>query len=130
MRANPLQMRLADAVNPYLDVRYDAALDGAPPVSPPCFANADCSSADVARADLYDIERQVSAGMPGGKLVICRDASAWDAAAHAPRWACDNAADGPVVIKLGWHVKLPDGAEPDGPQTLPRVMLNLRAVPR
>ncbi|MES2741766.1 MAG: type IV pilus modification protein PilV [Pseudomonadota bacterium] len=128
MRANTLQMAASDAANPYLNVHYDATVDGEPESAPPCFAPANCSSFDLARVDLYDIKRQVAHSMPGGQLVICRDASAWDPAAHALRWACDHAAHGPVVIKLGWRAKAAGGARADEPQAGPRVAVNLHMV--
>lgn len=110
MRANATQMQLADADNPYLNLRYDARLDAAPAAPAQwCFAAQPCSGAQLAAADIYELKWQVRQTLPGGRLVICRDRRRWDAARKGLSWDCDGAGGAPVVIKLGWRGKHPDG---------------------
>ena len=114
MRANPGPMAATDASNPYLQLRYDAALDGAPTPAPPCLAGAGCSAFDLAEADMSQVKQALHAGFPGGRIAVCRDSSVWDPGRGALRWACDgggNSSSGgaPIVIKLGWRGKEADG---------------------
>jgi type IV pilus assembly protein PilV len=110
MRANAVLMQQPDADNPYLNLRYDVLADAAPAApAQACFAAQPCSGAQLAAADIYELKRQVRQALPGGRLVICRDARRWDAARRGANWDCDGAAGAPVVIKLGWRGKHPDG---------------------
>ena len=43
-----------------------------------------------------------AAALPGGRTIVCRDPSPWDATAGAYRWACDPAA-GPLLVKVAWQ---------------------------
>ena len=106
MRANSGQMRLSDASNPYMGIDFDTA-SGAQPVAPVllCVGAVDCGGAALARLDLFELEQQLSVNLPGGRLAICRDGSAWDAGSASLRWACDGAASAPIVIKVGWQRK-------------------------
>lgn len=125
MRANPGQMRLADADNPYLNLVYDVA-DGAPAAPARlCYAGSACSNAQLAAFDIYELKRQVGKALPGGRVVICRDAGAWDTARRALRWDCGGGT-APVVIKLGWRGKNPDGTPVR--QFAPAVALALTAA--
>lgn len=110
MRANTGQMRLADTDNPYLNLFYDVA-DGAPAApARQCFTGSACSGAQLASFDIYELKRQIGKVLPGGRVVICRDASPWDEVRHALRWDCGGAGGAPVVIKIGWRGKNPDGS--------------------
>jgi type IV pilus assembly protein PilV len=104
MRANATQMAMPDPANPYLHLDYDAHVDGAP-VAPAalCFGATACDAAQMAAFDLHETERAVHAAFPGGRVLVCRDAAAWDAAADALAWNCTSAAGAPIVIKLGWR---------------------------
>jgi type IV pilus assembly protein PilV len=104
MRANAAHMTLPDAANPYLQLDYDAQSDGAP-VAPAtlCFGAAQCDAAQMAAFDLHEIEHAVHSAFPGGRVLVCRDAAVWDAAADALTWDCAPAAGAPIVVKLGWH---------------------------
>lgn len=117
MRANSGQMNLPDALNPYLDQFYETDADGAPaPGSPPCFTVSGCDGAQLAAFDLIELKRQLGARLPAGRLAICRDTPSWDDASHGLRWECHPGAGAPVVIKLGWRGKNPDGTPlKDGP---------------
>jgi type IV pilus assembly protein PilV len=112
MRANAEQMRAGDALNPYAALRYDAALDGAPQrPAQLCYAGARCASAQLADFDAYEIKQALYSGFPGGRVLVCRDSRVWDAGRAALGWACAGAAEAPLVIKLGWRSKQPDGSD-------------------
>lgn len=112
MRANPEPMRAADAANPYLLLRYDAATDGAPrPPSALCLPGAGCGGAQLAEAELDRIRHALYAGFPGGRVAVCRDSAPWDAARAALRWDCGGGSGAPIVIKLGWRGKQLRGAD-------------------
>lgn len=106
MRANLAPMRAPDSANPYLQLRYDAATDGAPqPSGPACVAGDGCSAAQLADADLYQLKQALYAGFPGARAVVCRDSQVWDAGRGALRWSCGGGDGAPIVIKLGWRGK-------------------------
>jgi type IV pilus assembly protein PilV len=119
MRANLEPMAAADASNPYLQLRYDAALDGAPAPAPPCLPGAGCSAFQLAEADLDQVRQALHAGFPGGRVAVCRDSVVWDLGRGALRWACDggtgsgggSSGGAPIVIKLGWRGKEIDGGD-------------------
>ena len=104
MRANPEQSRAGDAANAYLQLRYNAASEGAPaPAGPMCFGAASCNSAQMAAFDLYEIKLALHADFPEGRVAVCRDAAVWSGATGSLTWECAAAANAPVVIKLGWR---------------------------
>ena len=133
MRANAALFN-ADDLNPYLQLRYDAATDGAPVPAPQCLPGAVCSAVQMAEADIDQVRRALHAGFPGGRIAVCRDGAVWDAGRAALRWACDDAggsaSGAPVVIKLGWRGKHADGSDArDGAgQFAPGVALALPAA--
>lgn len=105
LRANHTVMAGADVDNPYLGLDHDAG-DNAPltgAAGPACFGSASCSAAQLAQFDLVEWREQLHTALPGGRLRICRDLPAGDAADDEAGWACSGAADAPVVIKLGWR---------------------------
>jgi len=105
MQANPAQMALPDAANPYLQLDYDAA-DGAPGAPPAhCFGATDCDPARMAQFDRYETEHAIRTAFPGGRIAVCRDATVWDAALQAPDWECVSSPSAPIVIKLGWRLR-------------------------
>ena len=131
MRANPAQMRLADGANPYLSLRYDALAEPNPaPPAALCFgAGARCDSAELAWFDLYQLKQLVRQGLPGGRAVVCRDRAVWQGGRL--RWQCDGGADAPLVVKVGWQHKNPDGSalrDEDG-QFAPGVALTVGVAP-
>ena len=109
MLANPAQMALPDAANPYLQLDYDA--DAGDPAAPPaqCFGSTDCDAAAMAQFDLYETARIVHAAFPGGRIAVCRDATVWNAALQTPDWDCVSSAAAPIVIKLGWRLRAQQG---------------------
>ncbi len=111
MRANGDQMRLDDARNPYVSLRYDAALDGAPPAMVPCYAGTGCGPAEMAAFDLAEVRAALHARFPGGRITVCRDATVWRAADKSLTWDCAATAGAPLVIKLGWRGRRAGGAD-------------------
>ncbi|GGC21774.1 type IV pilus modification protein PilV [Pseudoduganella buxea] len=99
----------------YLQLDYDAAAEpvpGAPPGQ--CLADA-CDASQLARLDVYELKRQVRAGLPAGRARVCRDAAMWQDGRL--RWPCSGGPAAPVVVKIGWRGKNPDGtpqADADG----------------
>jgi type IV pilus assembly protein PilV len=100
MRANPVQMRLPDARNPYLQLRYESLADGPPATGDACFDDADCDSGEMAAFELAAWKTALHAGFPGARASVCRDAPG-----NAGQWACSGGAHDPVVIKLGWQAR-------------------------
>lgn len=101
MRANP--RALAQPDNPYLHLDYDAG-SGAPAAPALCYADADCDADDLARFDVFEVQDAVSAGFPGGRIRVCRDAGEPDGNGVLP-WACDGEDGAPIVVKLGWRAQ-------------------------
>ena len=129
MRANAEQMRQGDGANPYLDLDYDAVTEPHPAIPAVlCFAPASCSSAQLASFDIYELKQRVTATLPGGRFVICRDAQVADDGRL--NWSCSGADGAPIVIKLGWRGA--DGsAAPDGARAYPpAVSLTLTGAPK
>jgi len=108
MRANAAQVPTG-----YLGVDYDARLDPVPAVPAGLCRQDPCDPAGIARLDVYDLARQVRAALPGGRARVCRDAQLY--ANGRLRWDCTGGALDPVVVKIGWRGRRPDGTpERDG----------------
>ena len=132
MRANLDVMRAGDTDNPYLNLRYDASRDGAPPnAGQQCHQGAACSALQLADADLFQLKQSLFHDFPGGRVVVCRDSAVWDGARGALGWACGGAAQAPIVIKLGWRAKHTDGSEAldDAGEFAPSVAIALPGAP-
>jgi len=56
---------------------------------------------------------------------VCRDAQAWDGAAQGWHWSCSGGKGAPVVIKLGWRGKNPDGTPMSDHADAPAVAVTL-----
>jgi type IV pilus assembly protein PilV len=95
----------------FLAVDYDAAVAPAIPASAGCYG-AHCDGSQMASFEIADWLARASAVLPGLKTRICRDTAPWDAAAQALSWQCSEPVDdaAPLVIKLGWRVRNPDGS--------------------
>ncbi|PLY41262.1 type IV pilus modification protein PilV [Janthinobacterium sp. ROICE36] len=127
MRSNSVLMYGPDADNPYLNVEY-AAVDGTDAGgAPDCFGAAVCGAAELAQFDIAEWKQQLQSALPGARLHICRDAPAWDAAAQGLHWACSGGKGVPIVIKLGWRGRHPDGspAVNAASESLPRLAFQL-----
>ena len=128
MRANPEQMRLPDGANPYLTLDYDVLAEPNP-VAPAvlCHGGA-CDGAQLAAFDLYEIKALMRENLPAGRAVICRDAGLWSGGKL--RWDCGGGAGAPLVIKVGWRGKNPDGTprKDEAGEYVPGVALPLASV--
>ncbi|HEY0587575.1 MAG TPA: type IV pilus modification protein PilV [Pseudoduganella sp.] len=91
----------------YLGFEFDAAAASGTPDVPPACAGAPCDPAAIARLELDEF-RQHLAVLPLARAVICRDAGA--APDGRLQWPCSGDADAPLVIKIGWRSRRPDGA--------------------
>ena len=128
MRANASQMRLADGDNLYLTLNYDVLSEPHPPAPAAlCYGGA-CGGAQLALSDLYEAKLLVRQNLPAGRVVICRDANLWSGGKL--RWACGGGADAPLVVKVGWRGKNPDGTPhtDDSGEYMPGVALAVGAV--
>ncbi|GGY57189.1 type IV pilus modification protein PilV [Pseudoduganella albidiflava] len=85
-----------------------------------------CDAAQIARLDVYELSRQVRAALPAGRARVCRDAQPY--VAGKLRWACSGAADDPVVVKIGWRGKRPDGTPEHDGGTVPGVAIAVAGV--
>jgi type IV pilus assembly protein PilV len=121
VRANAAQ---ADAV--YAGFEYDARFEPAPDPSFACGASA-CDSTQLAQADLAELKQQVAHALPSGRVRICRDRHMWQGGRL--HWPCEGGADAPLVIKVGWRGRLPDGRpDTDSDEYAPGVALALAGV--
>lgn len=131
IRANGGIARLPAGANPYLALDYDALAEPNPlPPDPLCYAlGAACDSAQLAQFDLYELKAQVLGGLPAGRARVCRDAGVWRGGRL--RWRCSGGADAPLVIKVGWRGKRPDGTplRDDEAEFAPGVAVVLGALP-
>ncbi|MGZ5201150.1 MAG: type IV pilus modification protein PilV [Telluria sp.] len=105
MRANRVAMSAPDGANPYLNIDIDSGAGA--PVQPAqsCYGASACTPAELARSDIDDTARALRDAFPRARLVVCRDASPWDAASSTLLWNCDGSSGAPVVIKIGWRGK-------------------------
>jgi len=97
--------------NPLLHVDYRSS--DSEQLAPParfCYMD-NCVAEEFAQFELHDWKARVRQGLPGGRLQICRDAVSSNSG-NAPSWNCADAQEGngPVVIRLGWQSKNPDGS--------------------
>jgi len=95
----------------YLGVDYDAHAGPVPAAPDNSCSDEPCDAAQIARLDIHELARQVHAALPAGRARICRDAQLY--VAGRLRWECSGAADDPLVVKIGWRGRRPDGT-PDG----------------
>lgn len=112
MRANDSQMKQSGSANPFLMVDYKSDTDGEPTAPGKlCYADT-CDGGELAEFDIYEWKKRIRATLPGGRVLICRDSAPWDSAAKGFTWSCAGGAESsaPLVIKLGWQGKNPDGS--------------------
>lgn len=98
--------------DPYLGANFDAVTSGEPtPPSRSCYSDA-CSPTEFAAFEIYEWKMRIRSAVPGGQFLICRDASPWSSGQNALHWECQDGEAGtaPVVVKLGWQAKNPDGS--------------------
>lgn len=108
MRQNASEMNKADSDNPYL-FAYNAATDTAPTTPANMCYGAACTSAELATANIYAWKIRLKTGLPGGRVVICRDETPWDTSGAKLTWTCASTVattnSVPYVIKVGWQGK-------------------------
>jgi type IV pilus assembly protein PilV len=122
--AGRVRANAAQAETVYAGFDYDARLDPHPDTSFYCGA-AECDSAQLALADLAELKQQVARALPTGRVRICRDAAM--RSGRRLRWDCSGGGNAPLVIKIGWHGRRPDG-KPDADSDTPAVALALAGV--
>lgn len=98
--------------NPFVGIEYKSATDNA--AEPPaklCYLD-DCNAQELAEFEIYDWKSRLKTMLPQGRLLVCLDASPQGDDAKSMSWDCDGGTKGtaPVVIKLGWQAKNPDGS--------------------
>jgi type IV pilus assembly protein PilV len=120
LRANPGQLAS------YLALDFDAASEPSPSSSAACFARA-CSAAELAEADIADIKRVAASVLPSARIRLCRDRTGGQGGRW--RWPCSGGSDAPIVVKVGWRMRKPDGAAPGAGREHPIVALALGSLP-
>ncbi|OWW22471.1 type IV pilus modification protein PilV [Noviherbaspirillum denitrificans] len=78
-----------------------------------------CAPAEFANAELDEWKTRLAANFPSARLRICHDDSPWEEAGHAHTWECSGAGAGPLVVKVGWKAKSPDGSYADEGRSFP-----------
>ncbi|MFZ6845991.1 type IV pilus modification protein PilV [Undibacterium sp. RuTC16W] len=111
MRSNDAQMKLADASNLFLNMNYDSAVDPTPSAPTLCYTSAaNCTSTDLAKADIYEWQIRLKNSLPGGRVVVCRDSTPFDTTTKSLTWTCKPDANSGLTLKIGWKSKNPDGS--------------------
>ena len=111
MRANDNPMKKGRA-NPFLSVNYASATEGEPEAPGKLCYTSECDAEELAAFEVYEWKKRVKTALPGGRVLICRDAAPWDSAKNTLTWDCNagNGESAPLVIKIGWQGKNPDGS--------------------
>ncbi|MFZ6690069.1 type IV pilus modification protein PilV [Undibacterium sp. SXout11W] len=106
MRSNEAQMKLPDGENLFSSIKYDSRTDNNPPKSSTCYtSSANCGPVELARADIYEWLSNIQRSLPGGRVVVCRDAEPYSEAKASLKWSCSSDARSGFVIKIGWNSK-------------------------
>ncbi len=105
-------LKQAGSASPFSQVSYQSTGDGDLPMPPKLCYAARCDAEELAQFELYEWKSRVHAALPGGRLLICHDASPWDSGKKSLSWDCTGTSEStaPLVIKVGWQAKNPDGA--------------------
>lgn len=106
------QLNGGDAGPSLSRIDYRAATDADPqPPGSLCFGNA-CDKQAFADFVVFEWKMRVKAALPEGRLRVCYDAHPWDEVKKELKWDCDESpgSGAPVMIKLGWQLKNPDGS--------------------
>jgi type IV pilus assembly protein PilV len=100
---------MSDEENPFLKIDYASYGNEEPaPPNKLCYGKkADCNGSDLARFDIYELEKRLKTMLPGGRIRVCKDSFPWNADTRAYKWACTDSASptSALVIKLGWRKK-------------------------
>jgi len=111
VRTNAMHVARGRDVLHFVDIDYRSSIDTDPPRPKLCYATP-CGPAEFADFQLYEWKLRMKSAFPGARLRICRDSMPWDGVRRSFRWEC-NGGDSfaaPIVIKLGWPAKNPDGS--------------------
>jgi type IV pilus assembly protein PilV len=120
MRSNDVLMKLPDNANPFLQINYQSATDATPTVAKLCYTSAaNCTTSDMANADIYEWLIRVKNSLPGGRVLVCRDSAPYSSTNRALTWACTPDANAGLTIKIGWKSKNPDGTFKDVAGVIP-----------
>ncbi len=98
--------------DPYIGLDYQAAVDGEPQKPAKLCYGDECNPQELAEFEIYEWKTRVKAALPAGRVMVCRDSSPWSGIVNALTWNCNGGVGGnaPIVIKLGWQAKNPDGS--------------------
>lgn len=114
----------------YLGFEFDSAADAGAADAPAACSGAPCDPTAVARQELSEFRQHLAAALPLARAVICQDSNT--APGGQLQWTCSGAADAPVVIKIGWRSRRPDGsaaADTTPGVALPIVLTGSLSVP-
>lgn len=92
----------------YLGFEFDSAAGAGASDSPAACTSAPCDPVSIAQLELHEFHQHLVAALPLARAVICRDSAAGPDGQL--QWPCTGAADAPVVIKIGWRSRRPDGS--------------------
>jgi len=101
-----------NGTNPYFEIDYQSMAEGDPPApSQLCYASV-CNVEQFIEFEIYEWKKRLKATLPSGRFLVCRDLVPWDKAKRTLTWSCSDEAEGnaPLVIKIGWQIKSPDGS--------------------
>lgn len=124
-RASQLAADMADAIRasmsragaagnasrfPLLDFKASKEVEPSPPANL-CYVNV-CDAQAYVDFEIYEWKKRIQSDLPGGRVMICYDAHPWEEATKSLKWSCNGGpgSDAPLVIKLGWQLKNPDGS--------------------
>lgn len=95
---------------PQLDYKAANEVEPAPPAGL-CYVNV-CDAQAYVDFEIYEWKKRIHSDLPGGRVMICYDAHPWEEATKSLKWSCNGGpgSDAPLVIKLGWQLKNPDGS--------------------
>lgn len=100
------------SADPYLGANFDAVLAAEPtPPARSCYSD-DCNPTEFAAFEIHEWKMRIRNAVPGGQFLICRDSSPWSGDQNSLIWECRDGEAGtaPIVVKLGWQTKNPDGS--------------------
>ncbi|HYD59226.1 MAG TPA: type IV pilus modification protein PilV [Noviherbaspirillum sp.] len=111
VRAYASDEQHAEALGQLLDLDYTSN-PGSPPQAAASCHFMICGAEEFANAEVQEWKARLATSFPVARLRICRDANPWNDAGHAYKWDCGGGGNGaPLVIKLGWQAKNPDGSQ-------------------
>lgn len=98
-------------INPFLKVNFQAGQNKIES-SQLCF-DTNCSSNQLAVADISEWLKKISNSLPNARAKICLDDAPWDSRQNSLTWNCKaSGSKSSVVIKLGWAEKNKGNEDP------------------